>query len=151
MAYERDPQDPFRPTRRDETPPDAPLLDNELQPDPELSEGPASPTRIALYAVVAAVILGAVFYGLNSSEPTGTPATTSTSQSTSTPKSDRGAANPNLADQSRPPVAPGVRDVTPSNNQPPNSQPGVTTGAAPAQPSPSPSSPPPASNGGKAQ
>lgn len=145
MAYERVPQDPFRPTRRDEAPPDAPLLDNELQPDPELAEGPASPTRIALYAVAAAVILGAVFYGLNSNEPTSTPATTSTTQST--PKSDRGAANPNLADQSRPPVPPGVRDVTPSNKQPPNSQPGVTTGAAPAQPSP----PPPASNGGKTQ
>lgn len=143
MAYERDPQDPFRPARRDEPMSNAPLRDNELQPDPELSEGPASPARIALYAVVAAVLLGAVFYGLNSGQQTGTsPATQSTS--TSTPKSDRGAANPNLADQSKPPVAPGVRDVTPSNTQP-----GVTTGAAPTQPPP-PSSPPPA-NSGKAQ
>ena len=132
MAYERDPQDPFRPARRDEPMTDAPLRDDELQPDPELSEGPASPARIALYAVVAAVILGAVFYGLNSGGPTGTtPVTSPTTQSTSTSTPKSGAANPNLADQSRPPVAPGVRDVTPSNNQP-----GVTTGAAPSQPPP---------------
>lgn len=150
MAQERDPQDPFRPTRGEERYSEAPILDNELQPDPELSEGPASPTRVALYAVVAAVILGAVFYGLNTGEPTGTTSTTPTAQTTpaptSTPKSDRGAVNPNLADQTRPPVAPGVRDVTPA----PNSQPGVTTGAAPAQP-PSPSAPPPATDSGKAQ
>lgn len=147
MAQDRDPNDPFRPQNRDEAFSDAPFLDNELQPDPELSEGPASPTRIAIYAVVAAVIVGALFYGLNSSEPTNTtPGATPTAQTTaptSTPKSDRGNANSNLADQTRPPVAPGVRDVTPYN-----SGSGVTTGTAPAQPQ---SSPPPATNGGKAQ
>jgi hypothetical protein len=47
-----------------------------------------------------------------------------------------------MAEQnSKPPVAPGVRDVTPYNNQP-----GTTTGAAPAQPQ---SSSPPASDGSK--
>ena len=46
---------------------DAAPLDNELQPDPELAEGPASGGRIALFAVGIAVILGAVFYGLNNS------------------------------------------------------------------------------------
>ena len=40
-------------------------LDNELQPDPELAEGPASGTKIAMFAVAIAVVLGALFYGLN--------------------------------------------------------------------------------------
>ncbi|MGB3866831.1 MAG: hypothetical protein WBA29_14500 [Xanthobacteraceae bacterium] len=145
MAHERDPNDPFRPAGGDESFSDARFIDNALQPDPELSEGPASPARIAIYAVAAAVILGALFYGLNSREQT-TPGAAPTAQSTaptSTPKADRGVANSNLTDQTKPPVAPGVRDVTPYNNQP-----GVTTGTAPAQP-PSPSSP--ATEGGKAQ
>ncbi|MBN8976920.1 MAG: hypothetical protein J0H25_01005 [Rhizobiales bacterium] len=144
MANERDPNDPFRPAVGNEPLRDARPLDNELQADPEMAEGPASGTRIALYAVAAAVILGAVFYGLNNSETTTTATTgttTPTAQTTapqSTPKADR-----NMAEQSKPPVAPGVRDVTPYNNQP-----GTTTGAAPAQPQ---SSPPPASDGSKAK
>jgi hypothetical protein len=144
MANERDPNAPFRPAVGNEPLRDARSLDNELQADPEMAEGPASGTRIALYAVAAAVILGAVFYGLNNSETTTTATTgtnTPTAQTTppqSTPKADR-----NMAEQSKPPVAPGVRDVTPYNNQP-----GTTTGAAPAQPH---SSPPPASDGSKAK
>lgn len=128
MAYERNPNDPSRPIAGNEPLRDAAPLDNQLQPDPELAEGPASGARIALFAVAAAVLLGAVFYGLNNSSTTptansgATPPTT-TSQSTM-PKTDR-----NVADQSKPPVAPGVRDVTPYNTQP-----GTTTGAAPARP-----------------
>lgn len=143
MAYERDPNDPFRPAAGQEPPRDARSIDDRLQADPELAEGPASGSRVALYAIAAAIILGAVFYGLNNSEintaTTGT--TTPTAQTTapqSTPKTDR-----DVADQSKPPVAPGVRDVTPYN-----SQSGTTTGAAPAQPQ---SPAPPASDGGKAQ
>ncbi|MBN9003671.1 MAG: hypothetical protein J0H75_17060, partial [Rhizobiales bacterium] len=60
MANERDPNDPFRPAVGNEPLRDARPLDNELQADPEMAEGPASGTRIALYAVAAAVILGAV-------------------------------------------------------------------------------------------
>lgn len=145
MAYERDPNDPFRPAAGSEPPRSARSMDNDLQADPEMAEGPASGTRIALYAIVAALILGAVFYGLNNSETTtattGT-TTTPTAQTTapqSTPKSDR-----SVAEQSKPPVAPGVRDVTPSNN----AQPGTTTGSAPAQPQ---SSSPPASDSSKAK
>lgn len=141
MAYERDPNDPFRPAAGQEPLRDARSTDNNLQADPELAEGPASGTRVALYAVAAAIILGAVFYGLNNSETT-TGTTTPTAQTTtpqSTPKTDR-----NMAEQSKPPVPPGVRDVTPSNNN----QPGTTTGSAPAQPQ---SSPPPASDGSKAK
>ena len=42
-------------------------FDNDLQVDPELAEGPASSSRIALFAVGIAVVLGLVFYGLNNS------------------------------------------------------------------------------------
>lgn len=141
MAYERDPNDPFRPAAGQEPLRDARSTDNNLQVDPELAEGPASGTRVALYAIAAAIILGAVFYGLNNSETTTatTGSNTPTAQTTapqSTPKADR-----NMAEQSKPPVPPGVRDVTPSN-----SQPGTTTGSAPAQPQ---SSSPPASDGSK--
>ena len=66
MANQRVPNDPYRsesePDIRDPS-----RLDNELQPDPELAEGPASGGRIGALAVVIAVILGAVFYGLNNS------------------------------------------------------------------------------------
>ena len=42
-------------------------LDSELQPDPELAEGPASSGKVAMFAIAIAVVLGAVFYGLNNS------------------------------------------------------------------------------------
>lgn len=152
MAHERDPNDPFRPALGNEPLRDARSLDNDLQADPELAEGPASGSRIALYAIAAAVILGAVFYGLNNSETTTatTGATTPTAQTTapqSTPKSDRNMSDHmsdrNVAEQSKPPVAPGVRDVTPYNNQP-----GTTTGSAPAQPQ---SAPPSSTDGSTAK
>ena len=70
-------------------------VDNDLQVDPEMAEGPASNTRVTLFAVGIAVILGVVFYGLNHS---------SMQQQAST---------------------------VPIHT---NSQPGTTTGAAPAKP-----------------
>jgi hypothetical protein len=90
-------------------------LDNELQPDPELAEAPASGGRIAMLAIAIAVILGAVFYGLNNS-PVHQAGTSSTAQ--------------NTAPDSPVPLPPGMRDVTPRSN----TQPGMTTGAAPANP-----------------
>jgi hypothetical protein len=116
MAYERNPDDPYRFSNRpDDEYRRAARLDNELLPDPELAEGPASSGgRVALFAIAIAVVLGAVFYGLNSSSvhQAGTP---STAQNT----------------QSSPPAAPpGMRDVTPHAN----TDPGMTTGAAPARP-----------------
>jgi hypothetical protein len=118
MAYERNPNDPFiapgdpyRSTRPDE----AARLDNELQADPELAEGPASGGRIAMFAVAIALVLGAVFYGLNNSS-INQAGTSSTAQN---------------ATQTSPPAAPpGMRDVTPRAN----TEPGVTTGAAPSTP-----------------
>ena len=123
MALERNPNDPYRsaddPYRSNLANDDIrrqARLDSELQADPELAEGPASSGRVAMFAIAIAVVLGAVFYGLNNStiNQAGTSPTTATAQNT----------------QSSPPAAPpGMRDVTPR----PNSEPGMTTGAAPAR------------------
>ncbi|MGJ5204879.1 hypothetical protein [Bradyrhizobium sp. HKCCYLR20261] len=62
-------------------------LDSQLQPDPELTEGRASTGRMAAYALGIAILLGAVFYGLNSaSMRTDQASTTPASQSASTSK-----------------------------------------------------------------
>jgi hypothetical protein len=124
MAYQRNPNetrrsfisdDPHHPDLTDADIRNAARLDNELQPDPELAEGPASSSRIAMFAVVIAVVLGAVFYELNHSSvnPAGTSSTAQNTQQTS-PSS----------------APPGMRDVTPHAN----SESGVTTGTAPANP-----------------
>jgi hypothetical protein len=133
MAY--NPDDPYRANRADDEYRRAARLDNELQPDPELAEGPSSGGRVALFAIAIAVVLGAVFYGLNNSS-VHQAGTSSTAQNT----------------PSSPPAAPpGMRDVTPRSN----TDSGVTTGQAPAQPQmPPPTAPaqmnrpanPPASN-----
>lgn len=117
MAYERNPNDPYRPNLADDDLQRTQRLDRELQADPELSEGRASGGKVAMFAIAIAVVLGAVFYGLNNSSmnPAGTgstataPATQSTAQTT---------------------APAGMRDVTPRNN----TEPGMTTGAAPARP-----------------
>jgi hypothetical protein len=119
MAYQPNPNDPYRPPnepyRADDESRRAARLDNELQVDPELAEGPASGGKVAIYAVAIALVLGAVFYGMNSSS-INQAGTSSTAQNTT---------------QSSPPAAPpGMRDVTPRAN----TAPGMTTGAAPAQP-----------------
>jgi hypothetical protein len=90
-------------------------LDNELQPDPELAGGPASGGKVAMFAVAIALVLGAVFYGLNNSS-INQAGTATTAQ--------------NSAQTSPPGAPPGMRDVTPRAN----TSPGMTTGAAPAQP-----------------
>ena len=129
MAIERNPDDlyrsnpaddPYRSNLTDDAQRRAARLDNELQPDPELAEGPASGGKIAMFAIAIAVVLGAVFYGLNNSS-VNQAGTSSTAQNTT---------------QSSPPAAPpGMRDVTPRAN----TNQGMTTGAAPQ-------TPPPASN-----
>src|SRR5450755_4530747 len=122
MANELNPNDPYRPgnpadapyrSTRDDEYRQATRLDNELQPDPEVAEGPAAGGKIAMFAIAVAVVLGAVFYGLNNSS-INQAGTSSTAQNTT---------------QSSPPAAPaGMRDVTPRGN----TDQGVTTGAAPA-------------------
>jgi len=118
MAY---PNDPYRaPMTDDEIRRQARLnsLDNELQPDPELAEGPASGGKVAMFAIAIAVVLGAVFYGLNN---------TTINQAGTTPPSQTAQTQ-----SANPAAPPGMRDVTPKSNN----QPGTTTGAAPARPAP---------------
>jgi hypothetical protein len=123
MAYERNPNDPYRPNPADDPYRRAARLDNELQPDPELAEGPASGGKIAMFAIAVAVVLGAVFYGLNNSSIKQA-GTSSTAQNTT---------------QASPPAAPpGTRDVTPGAN----TDRGMTTGSATARTQ----MPPPANN-----
>ncbi len=115
MANERFPDDPYRRNPADDEYRQAARLDNELQPDPELAEGPASGVKVAMLAVAIAVVLGAIFYGLNNTA-INQAGTSSTAQNTSQPS---------------PPAAPRA-----------NTGPGMTTGAAPARPQAPPSSAP---------
>jgi hypothetical protein len=135
MANERIPNDPYRPTLADDDLRGDDLrnparLDNELQPDPELAEGPASGGRVTMFAIAIALVLGVVFYGLNSSSIN--QAGTSSTAQNATPATT-------AQNNTQPPAAPpGMRDVTPRGN----TQQGVTTGAAPARPQIPPSSAP---------
>ena len=128
MAY--NPDDPYRTNLADDEVRRQARLESELQADPELAEGPASGAKVAMFAVAIALVLGAVFYGMNNStvNQAGTSPATSTAQNSS------------------PPAAPtGMRDVTPRAN----TEPGTTTGAAPTRPQapPAPAAKPPADNG----
>ena len=124
MATQFNPNDPYRAgVSEEEMRHQARLnsLDNELQPDPELAEGPASGGKIAMFAIAIAVVMGALFYGLNN---------TSVKQAGTSPPSQTAQTQP-----ANPATPPGMRDVTPRTN----SDPGTTTGAAPARPAPQPS------------
>ncbi|MBR0787283.1 hypothetical protein [Bradyrhizobium iriomotense] len=126
MADDRFPNDPYRPNLADDEYLRAARRDGDLQADPELGEGPASSGRIALFAVAVALVLGAVFYGLNNS--------TTGNQASNEPTS-------RTAQQSapaKPAAPPGMRDVTPPRS---NTEPGMTTGAAPSKPAPDPAAP----------
>lgn len=105
MANERIPNDPYDPYRSglsDDNFGRQQRFDNDTQVDPQLQEGPTSSSKIALFAVGIAIILGAVFYGLNN---------TSIKEAQTTPPAQTAQ---------QPPKA--------------NTQPGMTTGAAPSHP-----------------
>lgn len=117
--------------------------DERLQADPEMAEGPASTGRMMAYGVAILAILGVVFYGLNSGSMNPGDATKTASQSSPVTQDTTPKAPPptnNIADSNantKPPVAPGVRDVTPGAN----TEPGMTTGSSPARPQPAQSRP----------
>ena len=114
----RSADDPYRSNLTDDEIKRQTRLDGEFQPDPELAEGPASGAKVAMFAVAIALVLGAVFYGMNNSS-INQAGTSSTAQ------------NAQNAPQTSPPAAPpGMRDVTPRAN----TEQGTTTGAAPARP-----------------
>lgn len=119
MAYQADPNDPARAGLTDEEiRRQARLndLDTELQADPVLAEGQPGGAKVAMFAVAIAVVLGALFYGLNN---------TTVNQAGTTPPSQ-------TAQTTSPAAPPGMRDVTPRAN----TEPGTTTGAAPSRPTP---------------
>jgi hypothetical protein len=127
MANERIPNDPYDPPRS------GPSDDNfgrpnrfatDLQVDPELQEGPASTSKIAMFAVGLALVLGAVFYALNN---------TSVKEAQTAPPAQT-AQTQNSAPQGAPS---GMRDVTPKVN----TGPGTTTGSATNRPTPPQSAP----------
>jgi hypothetical protein len=131
MADDRFPNE-YRPNLADDEYLRTARRDTDLQVDPELGEGPASSGKIALFAVAIALVLGAVFYGLNN--------TSTNNQASNAPPAQTAQTQP-----ANPAAPPGMRDVTPRNN----TQPGVTTGAAPNKPAtPEPAAP---SDGGKSQ
>ncbi|MFB6419927.1 MULTISPECIES: hypothetical protein [Bradyrhizobium] len=117
MADDRFPNDPYRPNLADDEYLRTARRDADLQADPELGEGPASSGKVALFAVAIALVLGAVFYGLNN--------TSTTNEASNTPASQTAQTQP-----ANPAAPSGMRDVTPRTN----TGPGVTTGAAPSRP-----------------
>jgi hypothetical protein len=128
MTNERIPTDPYRPGLdteglRDEYRDRPQRFDEDLQIDPELGEGRAGGGKIALFAICIALVLGAVFYGLNNS---------SINQASTAPPAQTAQTQP-----ATPQAPPGMRDVTPKTN----GEPGVTTGAAPNRPAPPAASP----------
>ena len=121
MAYQPNPNDPYRAgLSEEEIRHQARLnsLDNDLQADPALAEGPPSGGKVAMFAVAIAVVLGALFYGLNN---------TTVNQAGTTPPNQTAQTQP-----ANPAAPPGMRDVTPRSN----SDPGTTTGAATNRPTP---------------
>jgi hypothetical protein len=121
MAYQPNPNDPNRAGLSDEeirrqARPNS--LDSELQADPELGEGRSSGSKVAMFAVAIALVMGALFYGLNN---------TTVNQAGTTPPSQTAQTNP-----ATPTAPPGMRDVTPRAN----TESGTTTGAAPSRPAP---------------
>jgi hypothetical protein len=113
MSNERIPNDPYRSGLSDDKFGRPQRFEDELQVDPELQEGTASSSKIVLFAIGVAVVLGAVFYGLNN---------TSVHEAQTPPPAQTAQTQPN--------------GNTPATTPAPNTQPGMTTGSAPSRPTP---------------
>jgi hypothetical protein len=113
MANERFPDDPTRPRLGEDQFSRTSRLETEFQPDPELAEGPASTGKIAMFALAIALVLGAVFYGLNNSSV------------------DKASTAPPAKTAQTQPASPQPPASTGNNNQP-----GVTTGSGTNRPTP---------------
>ncbi|MGJ4925774.1 hypothetical protein ACQR1I_10675 [Bradyrhizobium sp. HKCCYLS2038] len=86
-------------------------MDSQLQPDPELTEGRSSTGRVAAYALGIAILLGAVFYGLNNmstrnDQASTTPASQSTSTTSGKANTAPGVTTGAAGDRTTPPPAP---------------------------------------------
>jgi hypothetical protein len=102
-----DPYDPYRSALGDYDPDREARLEREGQFDPELAEGRASTSRFALLALAIALLLGALFYGLNNTSvqhaSTNPPAQTSQTRPAnpnSQPGMTTGSARPTLPQSS---------------------------------------------------
>jgi hypothetical protein len=125
MATQRPPNDPYDPYRSglSDDIGRRSRFETDMQPDPDLAEGPASSAKIALFALGIALVLGAVFYSLNN---------TSVHEAQTAPPKSVAQSQP-----AAPQPPSGMRDVTPRAN----TSPGTTTGAAPSSPTPPQSAP----------
>jgi hypothetical protein len=114
MPNERIPNDPYRSGLSDDDFGRPVRPEDEERFDPVTRES-VSGAKVAIFAVGVAVVLGALFYGLNN---------TSVHQATTEPPAQTAQTQP----QSPLQAPPGMRDVTPR----PNTDPGLTTGQAPS-------------------
>jgi len=108
MAIERNPNDPYQAAPLDQT-----KLDARRQEDLEIasaSEPAVTGGRVAMFAGAIVIALGLVFYGMNST-----------------------AVGPNDAVTTAP-VATPANQAAPTGSVMPNTEPGTTTGSAPARP-----------------
>jgi hypothetical protein len=117
LMAQRNLDDPYRPGPTDDDLPMRSRLDEDLPPDPEITQGPVTAGRIAAFAVAIVLAFAAVFYGMNSA------ALNPKSPAVAT---QSGPAQTNAQNSAQPPTG-SVRDVTPLAN----TEPGTTTGAAP--------------------
>jgi hypothetical protein len=111
------PNDPTRPTFSDDDLDRQSRFNDPLRFDPETAGASSDGAKIGLVAIALALLMGAVFYGVshsNVNEAANTPSQTAQNQPGALPQ-----------------APPGMRDVTPRR---PNTDPGMTTGAAPSQP-----------------
>jgi hypothetical protein len=121
MPIERNPNDPYQSgSTQEELRRRATRVDEEFQADPNLSEGPATGGRIALFAIAIIAILGAIFYGMNTSTTDNSPTQTTTTKPSS--PSTTGSA-----------PAPSQPSNTPAPSQPSNTP--APAPSAPAAPS----------------
>jgi len=162
MADERFPNDPYRPNLADDEYARAARRDAELQADPELGEGPASSGKVAMFAVAIALVLGAVFYGLNNTSTNNQASNAPASQTAQTQPTN--PSSPDSLTSSAPPSLPSTPQVSRSSRAPLASPPwavaisgcaalgwprpqraGASSAIRPAYPPPGPgsSSPPP--------
>src|SRR5262245_42251487 len=111
MANERFPEDPFRSGLSDDDFNRTSRYDRDLPPVDRDFDGGPSGGKVALFAVGIALILGAVFYGLNN---------TSTHQATNPPPTQSAQS-----ERAAPQAPSGI-----------NKEPGTTTGSAPSQSAP---------------
>ena len=101
-----DPYDPYRPSLSDYDPDREARLEREAQFDPELAEGRASTGKVALFALGVALLLGAVFYGLNNSsihEASTAPPTQTAQTQPANPNSQPGMTTGSATNRPTPP------------------------------------------------